>query len=208
MDKKKVTRKDKNKKEKAQEKSRGMVIVPYVHFLTEKIQRIFAKHGVATAVQPHTTLRRVLVHPKDKIYKRKKGGVVYKIPCKHCAEVYVGETGRQFGVRMAEHRKETEKILDRNFTRATSRASASEYHKSAITDHACQNNHITDWKASEIVEQKSDKFKRCIKDSIHIRANTRNMSRDEGAYHLSPIWSQVISNPTQGGGGGGGGSTE
>ena len=94
--------------------------------------------------------------------------------------------------------------------RATSRAFAcSEYHKSAITDHVCQNNLIMDWKANKIAEQESDKFKRWIKKSIHIRANTPNRNGDERAYHLSPIWSQVMSTSIQGGGGGGGGgSTE
>ena len=54
---------------------------------------------------------------------------------------------RQFGVRLAEHRKEAEKTGNRNFTRSTSRSSANEYHKSAITDHVCQNNHAIDWEA-------------------------------------------------------------
>ena len=71
----------------------------------------------------------VLRFKKDKIDKHKKGGVVYKIHA-NTAEVCMWETGRQFRVRMAEHRKETENFLDRNFARATSRASASEYFKS------------------------------------------------------------------------------
>ena len=77
-------RKDKSKKDKAQEKSRGVVTVPYVHSFTEKIQRIFTKHRVATVVKPQTTLRQVLVHPKDKVDQEKKAGVVYKIPCNQC----------------------------------------------------------------------------------------------------------------------------
>ena len=135
MNSKKATRKVNNNNNKAQNKSRGMVVVPYVHSFTEKIQRIFAQHKMATVVKPQTTLRRVLVHPKDKIDKLKKAdGVVYKIPCKRCEEVYIGETGRQFGVRLTEHRKEAEKTGNRNFTRSTSRSSANEYHKSAVTD--------------------------------------------------------------------------
>ena len=43
-------RKDKSKKDKAQEKSREVVTVPYVHSFTEKIQRMFTKHRVATVV--------------------------------------------------------------------------------------------------------------------------------------------------------------
>ena len=57
------------------------------------------------------------------------------------------------------------------------------------------------WEASEKVELESDKFKRWIKESICIRSNTPTMNRDEGAYQLSPIWTQVISTPKPGGGG-------
>ena len=128
-------------------------------------------------------------------------GVVDKIPCSQCEKVYIGETGRQLGTRITEHRKEAEKISDRNFTRSTRRASTNEHHKSAITDHVCQNNHIMNWEASEIVEQESDKFKRWIKESICIRSNTPTMNRDEGAYQLSLIWTQVITTPKPGGGG-------
>ena len=130
-------RKDKSKKDKAQEKSRGVVTVPYVHSFMEKIQRIFTKHRVATVVQPQSTLTQLLVHPKDKVEKQKKAGVVYKIPCRQCEKVYIGETGRQLRTRV----------------------STNEHHKSAITDHVCQNNHIMNWEESEILEQESDKFK-------------------------------------------------
>ena len=68
--------------------------------------------------------------------------------------------------------------------------------KSAITAHLCHYNHIMNWEGSEIVEQESDKFKRSIKESILcVGSNTPTMNRDEGAYQLSPIWTQVISTP-------------
>ena len=102
--------------------------------------------------------------------------------------------------RITEHRKEAQKISERNFTRSTRRASTDEHHKSAITDHVCQKNHII-WEASEIVEKESGKFNRWIKESIRTRSNTPTMNRDGGAYQLSPIWTQVISTPQPGGGG-------
>ena len=73
MNRKKAIRKDKSKKDKAQEKSRGVVTVPYVHSekKIEKIQRIFIKHRLATVVKPQTTLRQVLAHRKDKVDKQK-----------------------------------------------------------------------------------------------------------------------------------------
>ena len=102
----------------------------------------------------------------------------------------------------SQNRKEEENISEKKILilkRSTRRASTNEHHKSAITDHVCQNNHIMNWEASEIVEQESDKFKRWIKESICIRSNTPTMNRDEGAYQLSPIWTQVISTPKPGG---------
>ena len=84
-------------------------------------------------VKTQTNLRQVLVHLKDKVEKQKKAGVVYKIPCRQCEKVYIGETGRQLGPRITEHRNEAEKISNRNFTRSTRRASTNEHHKSAIT---------------------------------------------------------------------------
>ena len=105
----------------------------------------------------------------------------------------MSEALNRLGTRITEHRKKAEKISDKNFTRSTYRASTNEHHKSAITDHVYQNNHIMNWEASEIVEQESDKFKRWIKESICIRMNTPTMNRHEGAYQLSPIWTQDIS---------------
>ena len=64
MNREKDIRKDKSKKDKAQEKSGGVVTVPYVHSFTEKIQRIFTKHRVATVDKPQTTLRQVHCLPE------------------------------------------------------------------------------------------------------------------------------------------------
>ena len=87
-------------------KSRGMVTIPYVKRLSEAFSRILKTYRICTAVRPHTTLRNLLLHPKDRISDEEKPEVVYKIPCKYCERVYVGETGRPLGARVKEHRKE------------------------------------------------------------------------------------------------------
>ncbi|XP_072030474.1 uncharacterized protein [Amphiura filiformis] len=45
---------------------KGMVVIPYVEGTSEKLQRVFRKHGFTTAMKPTNTLKSVLVHPKDK----------------------------------------------------------------------------------------------------------------------------------------------
>ena len=158
---------------------------------------LFQKVTQAYSEKRNPSERRV--EREGELRSTKKAGVVYKIPCSQCEKIYIGETGRQLGTRITEHRKEAEKISNRNCTRTTRRASTNEHHKSAITDHVCQTNHIMNWEASEIVEQESDKLKRWIKESICIRSNTPTMNSDKGAYQLSPIWTQVISTPKPGG---------
>ena len=80
----------------------GIVTIPYVKGLSEAFSRILKTYRICTAVKPHTTLRNLLVHPKDRISDKEKPEVVYKIPRKNCERVYVGETGRPLAARVKE----------------------------------------------------------------------------------------------------------
>ena len=61
-----------------------------------------------------------MVHAKDEMEIEEASEVVYCIPRKSCDKVYVGETGRNFGVRMNEHRKEAEQNEERDSQEAQS----------------------------------------------------------------------------------------
>ncbi|KAI8495047.1 hypothetical protein Bbelb_270330 [Branchiostoma belcheri] len=43
--------------------------------------------------------------PKDPLAPSEKCGVIYKIKCEECGEVYVGETERSLGEMTSEHQK-------------------------------------------------------------------------------------------------------
>ena len=43
-----------------------MVVLPYVQGVTENISRTLKQYNIASAMKTHTTLRSLLVHPKDK----------------------------------------------------------------------------------------------------------------------------------------------
>ncbi|XP_071944448.1 uncharacterized protein [Antedon mediterranea] len=105
---KQPTQRKKNKE--SETPSKGMVVLPYVEGVAEQAQRIFKKYGISTAMRPTNTLKSILVHPKDKKDITQTSDIVYDIPCKSCKKSYIGETGRQFGVRLKEHQKDTETV--------------------------------------------------------------------------------------------------
>ena len=145
------------------------------------------QHRIGTSYRPHTTLRRLLVHPKDKIEKQKTCGVVYKVKCNNCEKVYIGETGRKLETRIQEHRKDVETAEQGVRTRRSRSETSQEQNKSAITDHTVSQNHVPNWTDIEVLDKEQDYTKRQIKEAIWIRRNI-TINRDEGAYNLSHVY--------------------
>ncbi len=57
-------------------KNNTFITLPFVDGLSQKLQRIFETYGVATIFNPHTTLRKPLVAPKDPTPLQKRSGCV------------------------------------------------------------------------------------------------------------------------------------
>jgi hypothetical protein len=189
--KKKEKQKDKNNE------SNGMVVIPYIQGVSERLQRTFKKYNIQTAMKPYNTLKRLLVHPKDKRDATQTSDCVYQIPCHSCEKVYIGETGRLFGTRLDEHKKDASTVRDIKFTRANRKESTTEQHKSAITDHIAQENHTIDWDSAKIIDKDTDKQKRWIREAIWIRRQgPKIINRDEGIYTLNHVYDPLINLPT------------
>ena len=60
-------------------------------------------------------------------------------------------------------------------------------HKSAITDHSIQSNHVIDWPGSMIVDKESNKKNRWIREALWIRKSVNVMNRQTGQFQLSNI---------------------
>ena len=60
------------------------------------------------------------------------GAVVYRIPCRECDEVYIGQTGRDFKVRLGEHKTAVRHGLE----------------WSAVLKLVYEHNHVIDWGSS------------------------------------------------------------
>jgi len=125
------------------------------------------------------------------MHSEEKTELIYRIPCKNCPSSYVGETDRKR--RMKEHGKEVDSFTAGTQIRASQARDSSITHKSVITDHAVEQNHVIDWDSAEMVAREAHRHTRWIKEARWIRKTPICMNRDAGSYQLSYTWDQVIS---------------
>ena len=93
---------------------RSYIVVPYYAGLSENIKNIGKKFGVQVHCKGGTTIKNLLMAPKDKDPMLKQSGVIYRYHCDRvdCDEEYIGESSRTFGERFKEHLKSPSPIHD------------------------------------------------------------------------------------------------
>ena len=77
--------------------------LPYIQGISEQLQRTLSQHNIKSTFYTTTTLRKILPSPKDPIPTEKKHNIIYKLDCKDCDAVYVGESKRAYQTRTGEH---------------------------------------------------------------------------------------------------------
>ena len=137
-------------------------------------------------------MRSLVVHPKDKLDRDEVCGAIYEVGCLNCDSVYIGETGRPFSVRLAEHKKDVNQHTSGVRTRASRESTSSVLHKSAITDHMSQYNHTPNWENTKIIQKEQSWQQREIREAIWIREKSKTMNRDDGSYQLSHIYDHLL----------------
>jgi len=81
----------------------------------------------------------------------------------------------------------------RTFTRSLRTSSLTEHNKSALTDHATQENHVINWSQATVIDRQPERFTSWIKEAIHIRTEGQQaMNRDEGSYQLSHAYDRFL----------------
>ena len=135
------------------------------------IQNIFRKRGIQVHHTPRNTIRRKLVHPKDKETIDQKNGIIYCIKCKGCDQIYIGETGRNFKERFKEHLKNPSPVYS--------------HHEN--TGHG-----LPTLDECIVLGREGAPLKRNIKEAIHIKAKNPALNRNIGQYELSSIWLSLI----------------
>ena len=152
----------------------GKVVIPYTKGAAKSFKHICGKYGIKVHIKGNTTIKQVLMKPKDQDPIDKKSGVIYSFQCNNiaCDEEYIGEKARTLGERCKEHLKQP----------------------SPIHAHIQQTGHsITDTSFNIIGREEQA---RTIKESIFIRVNNLTLNQDIGKYNLSHIWDRVLFSTT------------
>ena len=140
----------------------------------QKHQKICGEYGIQTHFKGNSTIKNLLVSPKDKDLMENKSGTIYVFQCGDlvCDEEYIGETSRTFGERFKEHLKEP----------------------SPINNHSYNTGHITTQDNFQIIGREDHGIARTIKESIYIRVNNPTLNRNIGKFNLHHILDKVLLN--------------
>ena len=146
---------------------KGYAIVPYIQGVTEPIKRILSNCNIKVALKPYLTLGHIFAKPKDPVKTNQKTHAVYSIPCGDCEKEYLGQSKRQFGTRLKEHRKAVS-TLDKG--------------KSALAEHVCYTKHEIAWENSKVITTNNRYGQRLCLEAWHINMSNHALNRDDGAY--------------------------
>ena len=175
--KKQATNKVTTNRTNTNNQKKSYIVVPYYNGLSESIKKIGSKYGVQVYFKGGTTIKNLLMSPKDKDAIQKQSGVIYRYQCDRvdCDEEYIEESSRTFGERFKEHLKPPSPIYDH----------------SNITGHNVTINNFN------IVGREDLNLMRTIKEALYIRVNDPSINRNVGKYHLPHCWDEVLFNTSE-----------
>ena len=89
-------------------KSKGHIVIPYTQGLCESIKTICARYGIQTHFKGSSTIKNLLVSPKDKDPMVNQSDAIYWYQCGDlgCDDEYIGETSWTSDERYKEHLKD------------------------------------------------------------------------------------------------------
>ena len=126
------------------------VVIPYIKGLSEQYRHILAKYRVRVFFKGTSTIKSLLMHPKDPIPDAQKTDIIYhwKCPAGNCTAEYIGETNRSLKERVSDHRNQT---------------------TSAIRNHHISTKHPkAELKDFTIIDRESNTLHHQAKEALHI----------------------------------------
>ena len=100
--------------------------------------------------------------------------IYFILSCQQCSATYIGQTGRQLGQRIKEHK-----------------SSAPSRIPSAVKEHSTEAHHTLDWDNVKILDREDREFPHQVKEAIQIRKHSPTLNRDQG-LEIPSVYNIII----------------
>ena len=130
----------------------GFAVVPYIHGVTEPIERILCSYNVKVAQKPFLTLNHIFAKPIRILCQKNKNQTLY-IPSR---------------------------AMTVKFKRAPKSSLPFKKDNSALLEHTCQTNHTIAWDNSKIIITNRRYHQRRCLEAWHINSAHAPLNRDDG----------------------------
>jgi len=165
------------------EKSRGKddnkgytLLVPFVDKASQDIKRIL-KNLIDVRFTIPKKLNCLIKKGKDQLNKAQVTEVVYKLNCKNCDKVYIGQTKRHLGTRVKEHLNNI-KSTSNNY--------------SVVSNHRLLFNHDFQWDKPKILHKERNRKKREIAEMFLIKKHDNNINLQKDTENLNSIYNKLL----------------
>ena len=143
---------------------KNLLILPYSEKF-DQVPHLMKKFDVNVVFSNTSTVKNMLIKnsPENSV------GCIYKIPCKRCNKIYVGQTGKELNTRVKQHKYSVRTGQESN----------------ALFVHMRDEDHCIDWdNASPILCCKSVLSRNIVESSIIKNTESVNMNLSCGMYKL------------------------
>ena len=151
--------------------------IPYNNFPQDYIKPILRSKNINVTHKSGNTRRSTLVNNRGQKppFEPRRGAGVYVIPCENCDQCYVGETGRDFQVRLREH-KQYVRLGNEN---------------SAVFNHIFRKKHSVNWNSSQLVYHSQNRCNRLVVESTLIK-HLSNFNNAPGVNSIDNLTKSII----------------
>lgn len=142
--------------------------IAYVPDLTEQLARSceYFVPEIKAAMRPVHKVSSFFANMKQKLPKKENSGLVYKIPCKNCDKIYIGETIQKLAKRLDQHENECDKVAS---------GTANLKKVAALAGHTHETNHTFDFDKADILKFERNKFKLQVQEVNQIIKHEQNV---------------------------------
>lgn len=152
-------------------------VLPYYDNLTDRLIKIFHEEQIKVAKKSIKSVGSLFSNLKDRIPKMMQSNVVYKLTCDTCSKVYVGQTSQWLKSRLALHKSDIKKGVDR----------------CALAGHVKENkNHVINFDNAVILEKEVNYERRVFLEMTSINTFPNSINKKSDVQNLNVIYTYLL----------------